>query len=137
LKLELDDVPVESLVPEKLRNWEPPAGVALADAFIEELKNYDDEMTALLDSAEKNNQVLRFVGAIDLKAGKASVRLGKFAKDHPFASTAFADNIATFDSKWYQPRPLVVQGPGAGAAVTAAGIYGNIMESMKTLRKPM
>merc|ERR1712113_624318 len=99
LKLELDDVPVESLVPEKLRNWSPPAGTTLADAYIEELKNYDDEMTALLDSAEAANEVLRFVGAIDLEKGTASVRLGRFPKDHPFASTQFADNIAAFDTK--------------------------------------
>jgi aspartokinase/homoserine dehydrogenase 1 len=135
LKLELDDVPVESLVPEKLRNWEPPAGAVLADAYIEELKGFDTEMTSLLDAAEAANEVLRFVGAIDLKAGTASVKLGRFPKDHPFASTQFADNIATFDTKWYSPRPLVVQGPGAGAAVTAAGVFGNIMESMKVLRK--
>jgi len=135
LKLELDDVPVESLVPEKLQNWEPPAGVALADAFIEELKNYDDEMTALLDSAEAANEVLRFVGSIDLEKGTASVKLGRFPKDHPFAGTQFADNIAAFDSKLYSPRPLVIQGPGAGASVTAGGIFGNIMESMKVLRK--
>jgi aspartokinase/homoserine dehydrogenase 1 len=136
LKLELDDVPVESLVPEKLRNWEPPAGAVLADAYIEELKGFDNEMTSLLDAAEAANEVLRFVGAIDLKAGTASVKLGRFPKDHPFASTQFADNIAAFDTKWYSPRPLVVQGPGAGAAVTAAGVFGNIMESMKVLRKP-
>jgi aspartokinase/homoserine dehydrogenase 1 len=135
LKLELDDVPVESLVPEKLQNWEPPSGVALADAFIGELKNFDDEMTKLLDSAEAAGQVLRYVGSIDLKAGKASVKLGRFPKDHPFAGTQFADNIAAFDTKWYTPRPLVVQGPGAGAAVTAAGVFGNVMDSMKVLRK--
>lgn len=135
LKLELDDVPVQSLVPEKLQNWEPPAGVPLADAFINELKNFDDDMTALLDEAEAANEVLRFVGSIDLKAGTAAVKLGRFPKDHPFAGTQFADNIAAFDTKWYSPRPLVIQGPGAGAAVTAAGIFGNVMESMKVLRK--
>jgi aspartokinase/homoserine dehydrogenase 1 len=135
LKLELDDVPVESLVPEKLQNWEPPAGANLADAFIAELKNFDDEMTKMLDSAEAAGEVLRFVGSIDLKAGKASVKLGRFPKDHPFAGTQFADNIAAFDTKWYNPRPLVVQGPGAGAAVTAAGVFGDVMNSMKVLRK--
>merc|ERR1719440_401188 len=135
LKLELDDVPVKSLVPDKLANWEPPAGVPLADAFIAELKNFDDEMTALLDEAEAANQVLRFVGSIDLVAGKAAVKLAKFPKDHPFAGTQFADNICAVDTKWYSPRPLVIQGPGAGAAVTAAGVFGNIMESMKVLRK--
>lgn len=135
LKIELDDVPVESLVPEKLQNWEPPAGVPLADAFIEELKNYDDDMTKMIESADAANEVLRFVGKIDLVAGNASVKLARFPKDHPFAGTAFADNIAAIDSTWYSPRPLVIQGPGAGAAVTAAGVFGNIIESMKVLRR--
>jgi aspartokinase/homoserine dehydrogenase 1 len=137
LKLELDDVPVESLVPEKLRNWEPPAGAVLGDAFVQELVNYDDEMTVLITEADAANQVLRFVGEIDVKAGTASVKLGRFAKDHPFAGTQFADNIVTYDTKWYSPRPLVIQGPGAGAAVTAAGIYGNVMESMMSLKRAM
>merc|ERR1711881_322847 len=97
---------------------------------------YDGEMTSLLESAEAANEVLRFVGAIDLKAGTASVKLSRFPKDHPFASTQFADNIAAFDTKWYSPRPLVIQGPGAGAAVTAAGVFGNVVESMKMLRRP-
>merc|ERR1712066_1060336 len=104
IKVELSDVPVESLVPGKLQNWEPPAGKNLGDAFV--------------------------------KAGTASVRLGRFAKDHPFAGTQFADNIVAFDTKWYTPRPLVVQGPGAGAAVTAAGVFHNVLEVLKGMKKP-
>merc|ERR1712203_1286853 len=111
-------------------------GANLGDAFVKELEAYDSEMDALISEAESAGEVLRFVGAVDVKAGTASVKLGRYPKDHPFASTQFADNIAAFDTKWYNPRPLVVQGPGAGAAVTAAGIFGNIMESMKVLRKP-
>jgi len=137
MKLELNDIPVEPLVPEKLRDWEPPAGKVLADAFIEELENYDDEMTKQLEAAEAANEVMRFVGSIDVKSGKASVKLSRFPRDHPFASTQFADNIVTISTKWYSPRPLVVQGPGAGAAVTAAGVYGNIMEVMRTLKRKM
>lgn len=137
LKLELDDVPVESLVPEQLRNWEPPAGEVLGDAFVQELAKYDDDMTALIEEADAAHKVLRFVGAIDVKAGTASVKLGRFAKDHPFATTQFADNIVTYETEWYSPRPLVVQGPGAGAAVTAAGIFGNVMEAMATVKKAM
>jgi aspartokinase/homoserine dehydrogenase 1 len=135
LKLELDDVPVESLVPEKLRDWQPAEGKNLGDAYVEELANYDDEMTALIESAEAAGEILRYVGAIDMKAGKASVKLSRYPKDHPFAATQFADNIVTYETKWYSPRPLVVQGPGAGAAVTAAGIFGNVVESMMTLKK--
>lgn len=130
LKIELEDVPVKSLVPEKLQQWDAPSGKNLADAFIEELEAYDDEMDKLLEEAEKANEVLRFVGAVEVKSGKASVKLDRYPKDHPFAGTQFADNICAVSSKWYTPRPLVIQGPGAGAAVTAAGVFGNIMEVM-------
>jgi len=136
LKLELADVPVQSLVPEKMRDWKPPAGVSVGDAFMEELANYDDEMTALIEEAEAANQVLRFVGTVDLRSDSAFVKLSRFPKGHAFAGTQFADNIVSFDTKWYTPRPLVVQGPGAGAEVTAAGVYGNIMDAMVPLMRP-
>jgi len=136
LKLELDDVPVKSLVPEALQDWQPADGANLGDAFVKELEAYDAEMEALLEKAEAAGEVLRFVGAIDLKAGTASVKLAQYPKDHPFASTQFADNIVAFSTSWYTPRPLVVQGPGAGAAVTAAGIFGNVMESMVGMKAP-
>merc|ERR1712060_974995 len=134
LKLELDDVPVKSLVPDALENWEPPAGDNLGDAFVKELAAYDSEMEALISEADKAGEVLRFVGSVDVKAGKALVELGRFPKDHPFAGTQFADNIVAFDTKWYTPRPLVVQGPGAGAAVTAAGVFGNVLEVMNGMK---
>ncbi|CAE7819012.1 unnamed protein product [Symbiodinium sp. CCMP2456] len=106
LKIELDDVPVKSLVPEKLQNWEAPDGKKLGDAFVEELTAYDDEMDALLEEAEKANEVLRFVGSVDVKSGKASVKLGRYPKDHPFASTQFADNICAVSSKpWPESFP--------------------------------
>mmetsp|Transcript_44756 Transcript_44756/g.129446 ORF Transcript_44756/g.129446 Transcript_44756/m.129446 type:complete len:464 (-) Transcript_44756:91-1482(-) len=136
LKLELDDVPVKSLVPAALQDWSPPAGANLGDAFVEELKAYDDEMAGLLAEAEAAGEVLRFVGAVDMAAGTAAVKLGRYPKDHPFATTQFADNIAAFDTEWYTPRPLVIQGPGAGAAVTAAGVFSNIMEVMSGMKKP-
>lgn len=136
LKLELADVPVKSLVPEKLQDWSPPAGKALGDAFVEELAVFDDEMGALIEEADAAGEVLRFVGSVDVKAGSAAVKLGRYPKDHPFASTQFADNIVTFDTKWYNPRPLVVQGPGAGASVTAAGVFANIMEVMSGMKRP-
>merc|ERR1719367_169543 len=48
LKLELDDVPVKSLVPAALQDWQPPSGANLGDSFVEELKAYDAEMDALI-----------------------------------------------------------------------------------------
>jgi len=134
LKLELEDVPVESLVPAALRDWQPPAGAVLGDAFVEGLAAYDAEMEALIAEAEAAGEVLRFVGAVDLAAGTASVKLARYPKDHPFAATQFADNVVAFDTEWYTPRPLVVQGPGAGAAVTAAGVFSDIQLVMAGMK---
>jgi aspartokinase/homoserine dehydrogenase 1 len=135
LKLELADIPVKSLVPAKLQDWQPAAGANLGDAFVEELRAYDTEMEALIKEADAAGEVLSLVGSVDVASGSAAVKLGRYPKDHPFASTQFADNIVAFSTKWYNPRPLVVQGPGAGAAVTAAGVFSNILESMGALRK--
>merc|ERR1719437_331119 len=90
LTLELADVPVKSLVPAALESWTPPEGAVLGDAFVKELEAYDGEMGALIEEADAAGEVLRFVGQVDAKAGTASVRLGRFAKDHPFAGTQFA-----------------------------------------------
>merc|ERR1712107_688195 len=128
MKLELEDVPVESLVPEKLRNWTPDNGADVGESYITELKGFDGEMDKVIEEATAAGKVLRYVGVVDRVAGTASVKLDRFPRDHPFASTQFADNIVTIDSKWYSPRPLVIQGPGAGAAVTASGVFGNLME---------
>merc|ERR1712187_833821 len=80
MKLELDDVPVNSLVPAALQNWEPSAGAALGDAFIDELRAYDDDMDAMINDADAAGEVLRFVGSVNVKDKTASVKLGRFPK---------------------------------------------------------
>eukprot|EP00927_Polykrikos_kofoidii_P031281 TRINITY_DN26928_c0_g1_i2.p1 TRINITY_DN26928_c0_g1~~TRINITY_DN26928_c0_g1_i2.p1 ORF type:complete len:440 (-),score=69.55 TRINITY_DN26928_c0_g1_i2:65-1384(-) len=135
LDLELADVPVQTLVPKPLQGeWRPPSGVPLGDAFVEALKSFDGEMGDMIEEVQAAGQVLRFVGKVDVAAGKGSVILGRFPLNHPFASTQFADNIVVVHSKWYAPRPLVVQGPGAGAAVTAAGVFGNMIDVIRGMR---
>jgi aspartokinase/homoserine dehydrogenase 1 len=128
LNLELDDVPVESLVPEPLRNWQPPEGQKLADAFVEALKPYDGGMAEKLAAAQGG--VLRYVGTIDVKAGKASVALKTFGSDSAFAGLKHADNIVLFDTERYTPQPLVVQGPGAGIPVTAGGVFADLLKQV-------
>ena len=68
------------------------------------------------------------MGIVDVAGKKASVELRKYPKSHPFAGTQWADNICAFNTERYTPQPLVVQGPGAGAAVTAAGIYADFLK---------
>lgn len=132
LEIDMDDVPVESLVPKALESWEPTAeekAQGLAKVFIEKMKEYDADMTARMEKADAAGEVLRYVGSIDVKAKKASVSLSSFPKNHPFAATQYADNIVSFASERYTPRPLVVQGPGAGAAVTAGGVFADVLRA--------
>jgi len=128
LELNLEDVPVESLVPAALNDWKPAEGQNLAKAFVEELKPYDGDMAKRLDAAAGG--VLRYVGTVDVKAKKASVELKAFPADHVFAGTKHADNVVVFNTARYTPQPLVLVGPGAGIPVTAGGVFADLLRQV-------
>ncbi len=119
LKLELGDVKVESLVPGALAD----CGV---DDFLERLTEFDAPMFARLESARSRGHVLRYVGSVSVD-GKAEVGLVELPKAHPFANIALTDNIVRFQTARYDQNPLIVQGPGAGPAVTAAGVFADLL----------
>ncbi|PEN05013.1 bifunctional aspartate kinase/homoserine dehydrogenase I [Longimonas halophila] len=119
LDITLDDVAVESLVPDALTNGS-------VDAFMAGLPEHDDAMTRILREAREAGQVLRFVGAVD-HTGEASVRLGRYDDDHAFARIHRTDNIVQFRTERYNENPLIVQGPGAGPDVTAAGVFADLL----------
>jgi len=119
LDITLDDVAVESLVPDALTNGS-------VDAFMAGLPAHDDAMTNILREAREAGQVLRFVGAVD-HTGAASVRLGRYDDDHAFARIHRTDNIVQFRTERYNENPLIVQGPGAGPDVTAAGVFADLL----------
>ncbi|CAI7930688.1 unnamed protein product [Closterium sp. NIES-54] len=121
LHLELSDVPVESLVPKPLED------VASADEFLARLPDFDSDITDKLKEAQAANEVLRFVGIVDMAKGGASVELRRYPKTHPFASLTGSDNMISFQTERYFDMPLVVRGPGAGAAVTAAGVFTDLL----------
>ncbi|KAJ1490869.1 homoserine dehydrogenase-domain-containing protein [Baffinella frigidus] len=128
MMVELGDVPVQSLVPDSLKDWKPKEGEVMADAFIKEMMAFDDDKAAQIKAAQDKGMCLRFVGVVNLKTKKVSVELREYPTTHPFAGTQYADNICAFNTVRYTPQPLVVQGPGAGAAVTAAGIYADFLK---------
>ena len=66
IEIELDDVPVASLVPDALADWAPKEGEVMADAFIKEMEAFDDEMEAKYVEAEAAGNCLRFVGVVDV-----------------------------------------------------------------------
>jgi aspartokinase/homoserine dehydrogenase 1 len=119
LKLELGDVKVESLVPGALAN----CGV---DDFLERLTEFDAPMLARLEAARGRGHVLRYVGSVSVE-GRAEVGLVELPKSHPFANIALTDNIVRFQTARYDQNPLIVQGPGAGPAVTAAGVFADLL----------
>ena len=120
LRLELDDIEVESLVPQAL------AGASVEE-FLERLADFDTPMAERVMQAQQQNQVLRYVAEIDLVEGHAAVRLGRYSRSHPFANISLTDNIVQFVTQRYCENPLIVRGPGAGPEVTAAGIFADLL----------
>jgi aspartokinase/homoserine dehydrogenase 1 len=120
LRLELDDVQLESLVPRAL------VGCSL-DEFLERLPQFDSAMAERLQAARGRNRVLRYIGSLDAATGKASVGLVELERAHTFANINLTDNVVRFLTQRYNQNPLVVQGPGAGPEVTAGGVFGDLL----------
>jgi aspartokinase/homoserine dehydrogenase 1 len=120
MRLELKDVHIESLVPAGLDSGD-------ADEFLRGLSAHDAAMNERRRKADADGQVLRYVGRLDRQRGTATVQLESLPRSHPFANINLTDNIVRFASARYSENPLVVQGPGAGRAVTAAGVFADLL----------
>lgn len=127
LDLELEDVPVQSLVPSEL------ASCASSEEFMERLPDFDDAMAKRQADAEAKGQCLRYVGLVDVRNGRGSVELREYPKSHPFAQLSGTDNIILCQTTRYDPQPLVITGPGAGADVTAGGVFSDLIRLCENL----
>jgi len=119
LPLELSGVQVESLVPEGLDQGD-------VDSFLDGLAEHDEVFNARLAKAQAAGEVLRYVGRLQ-PGGEVSVGLEQLPGDHPFARLNLTDNIVQFRTHRYHDNPLIVRGPGAGPAVTAAGVFSDLL----------
>lgn len=117
--LEMQAIDVENILPESCIN------ATTVDTFFEALKANDDKFEALQQKAAKKGQKLRMLATI--AADKASVGLKAVDADNPFYGLSGSDNMIVFTTMRYKERPLVVKGPGAGAEVTAAGVFAEII----------
>jgi bifunctional aspartokinase / homoserine dehydrogenase 1 len=128
MQADVKDVPIKSLVPDSL------AGDDISvEMFLEKLKDFDEEMAVMLEKADANDSVLRFVGTVDLEKG-ITVGLNEFKKDHAFAQLNGSENIVQFTTQRYNQFPLIIRGPGAGAEVTAAGVFSDLLRLADLLR---
>ncbi|GAB2618116.1 bifunctional aspartate kinase/homoserine dehydrogenase I [Emticicia sediminis] len=120
LKLEPEDVTIINLLNDACLN------APSVDAFFEELEKDNDRFEKLLQDAQANDEVLRFIATLD-SDNKASIGLKTVGRSHPFFNLAGSENIISFTTERYKYNPLVVKGPGAGAEVTASGVFADIM----------
>jgi bifunctional aspartokinase / homoserine dehydrogenase 1 len=125
LKMDLKDIRVENLVPAVLRKGK------FSNTFFKNLAKYDGAFKRRADIAHSDNSVLRYVAT--LQNGKAFAGIQEIPLGHPLASTKGSDNIIAFTTSRYSNTPLVVQGPGAGADVTATGVFSDILKLLNYL----
>ncbi|MFA6680838.1 MAG: bifunctional aspartate kinase/homoserine dehydrogenase I [Sphaerochaeta sp.] len=118
-EVEVDDIPIQSLVPEHLQ--ELPL-----EQFLDKLEDLDGPIQKLYAQATANNEKLRYVGIVD-KDGNCSASLESFPLSHAFAQATGTDNVICFTTDRYLEQPLVIKGPGAGRAVTAGGVFSDIL----------
>jgi aspartokinase/homoserine dehydrogenase 1 len=93
---------------------------------------YDADMAAQAAEAANAGCVMRYVGRVDMAAGTASVSVQKYPASHPFAQLSGSENMVVFKTERYSGQtPLVIRGPGAGAEVTAAGVFGDLIAVLR------
>ena len=117
--LEPDDVTINNLLPQSCLN------APTIPAFFEELTRSNAYFETLLSNAEAKGEKLRFVASFE--NNKAVVELRSVGPEHPFYQLTGADNIVSFITERYKDRPLVIKGPGAGAEVTASGVFADVV----------
>ena len=109
----------------------PLARGTYTSAFLTAFAKYDGAMSDRVKRAAARGNVLRYVGT--LERGKARAGLKEFPRTHPIAAAKGSDNVIAFSTKRYAKTPLVVQGPGAGADVTAMGVFSDILKLLHYL----
>ncbi len=120
---EFSDIKIENLIPEALQNGS-------VTEFLQQLSVLDEKFSTI-KAAQKSNHVLRYVGDLsgDLQKekGNLDVKLISVPKESALGQIKGSDSIIEIYTESYGQNPLVIQGAGAGAAVTARGVFGDIL----------
>jgi bifunctional aspartokinase / homoserine dehydrogenase 1 len=117
-EIELADVDLVGLVPQALLD-------VPREEFLARVSEVDDELAGRVAAARSRDCVLRFVACVD--ADGARVSLIELPGTHAFANLKPTDNVVQYTTARYRENPLVVQGPGAGPEVTAAGVFADLL----------
>ena len=117
--IELDDIQNNCFLPKEVLKTDNNID------FFEALDKHEYHFKNLLEKANTKNARLKYIA--ELKNGRASVGLKEIEANHDFFNLEGSDNIILFYTTRYKQQPLIVKGAGAGAEVTAGGIFGDII----------
>lgn len=118
-KLELEEIKNNAFIPQECLDTQDTT------AFLEALRAHSDHFNQLLEEADRSGARLKYVA--QLENGKAQVGLQLIDKAHDFYNLEGSDNIVLFYTNRYAAQPLIVKGAGAGAEVTASGLFADII----------
>ncbi|TMM56265.1 bifunctional aspartate kinase/homoserine dehydrogenase I [Maribacter algarum] len=123
LSNEFSDIKIQNLIPEQLRKGKP-------EHFLKNLGMLDDKFNEIKKN-QKEGHVLRYVGDLhgnlQKEKGLLDVQLISVPKESALGQVKGSDSIIEIYTESYEENPLVIQGAGAGAAVTARGVFGDIL----------
>ncbi|PKL25773.1 MAG: bifunctional aspartate kinase/homoserine dehydrogenase I [Spirochaetae bacterium HGW-Spirochaetae-3] len=126
MPMEFDDIELEGLVPTDY--------MALDRAeFVRRMPELDAGFEEARDKAAATGKVLRFVGSIAGGEGRAG--LAAIGPEHPLFAVRDGENALAFHTRYYNPVPLLLRGYGAGATVTAAGIFADILRTLNWIKE--
>ena len=120
--IELSDVEVLKVFPEDFDTS------GSTEEFLKRLPQVDDYFKKKIDALKKNNKVLRMGATV--QDGKCTVGMFEVGPEDPLYAIKGGENAFVFYTARYQPIPLTVRGYGAGAGVTAAGVFGDILRTV-------
>ncbi len=118
--IEQSDVELSQILPDECMRQDS------VDDFFHSLKTHEGHFNQILKDASDRGERLRFIASMD--EGKAKVALESVNESSPFFNLSESDNMIAFYTKRYDKSPLVIRGPGAGADVTAAGVFAEIIQ---------
>ncbi|TPH15034.1 bifunctional aspartate kinase/homoserine dehydrogenase I [Litorilituus lipolyticus] len=122
MQLELSDITIESVLPD---DFDASGDV---NQFMDNLAQIDGSFSERIAAAKAEGKVLRYIG--NIVDGQCKVSIEAVGAEHPLFSIKDGENALAIHSRYYQPLPFVLRGYGAGAAVTAAGVFGDLLRTL-------
>ena len=141
LRLQMEDVPCDSLLPKELDydHWQPDrseGAPSIAQQLSKALRPYDEAVSArvrAMTSIRDGGRLPVQLSEVDVEKGVATVKIVSLPAMERVAQCQANENIVEITTQRYSPRPMVLQGYGAGADITASGLFADLLHLSRTL----